>query len=239
MMAAALLACGCEEDPEAPAGAAEAVQEQVAEANEAIAEATRDLPEDMGERACFFLTEELVRGALDLGTSVALTQDVGRASCTIRWEKEMTPEERRAFEEAQRRAFRELMQKAQGMVGQAIRDAMQMPTAEAQVAMNFSTRDFESAEAAARGFESAMRMLEEGISGMVGDTGEEVTFQASQDPVEGVGDQAAWSSRLKQLSVQAGEHLFFVTAELETEADANLPHAKALASAIVEALEAR
>lgn len=234
----ALLGAACDPETETPTMGEETPEAQVEAANEAIEEATAALPEHMGERACMFLTEALVRDALDLGSSVTLTQDQGRASCTVRWEKAMTPEERRAFEADRRERIQELMRNAQGMTGQAIADAMQMPSETSRVGMNFSTRDFDGASEAAAGFDQAMRLLERGVSGMVGDTDEEVTFQTSYEAVEGVGSRAAWSSGMKQLSVQAGPHLFFVTAEIETEADANLPHAKALAAAIVEALDA-
>lgn len=238
MLAMVLLAAGCDPETETPATMAEETPEVVETANEAVEAATEGLPEDMGERACAFLTEGLVRDALDLDPSIDLTQDFGRASCSVDWELQMTDEERQAFEAQRREAMQKMMaQVRSGMRAQGIADAMQMPRETARVAMNFSTRDFDSPEAAAAGFAQAMRVLEQGVSGMVGDTGEEVTFQASHEDVEGVGDQAAWSTRLKQLSVQAGDQVFFVTAEIETEADANLPHAKALASAIVAALE--
>jgi hypothetical protein len=92
----------------------------------------------------------------------------------------------------------------------------------------------ESADQAASNFDSAMRMLNKGVTG--GNEEVEVTFQADTVPVSGIGDQAVWADKLHQLSVQHGRQIMHVTVNTGDGLKADQAKARAIASDLLTEL---
>lgn len=175
---------------------------------------------------CAILDDELLRAHFDIPDGTEITRSPSQYSphplCTVSWAKPDAAE-RQAQQQA---AMMEYMQrKMQG-------EDVQMPSFRTanEVSLTLYAPPFDDAASALRSFDNAMKRLAQGITTEVND--EEYTFQADLEPVDGVGDKAAWVPRMSQLSVVSGNHIFHVGVNTGAEDDGDLETAKALAVAI-------
>lgn len=235
MLMCGLLLAGCGDDEGETPATPENLEQQLAEAREAVAEAEAEAPEPEEVNPCEVLTEELVRANLEVpeGAEVRQSRGSGPASklCTYSWDN---PD----FDEAAHR--REIMRKMrEGMrKGGAVEGIMEAAMGARQSAeVNYTHMPrLESEEAAETRFDGIVQMLERGISSDVEAMGQKqtVTIQSGFDEVEGVGDQAAWSDRLHQLTVRDGTQIFHLSVRVEDEDEANQRLTEELARAIID-----
>jgi hypothetical protein len=80
-------------------------------------------------------------------------------------------------------------------------------------------------------FDSAMRMLQEGVTGGTEET--QVTFQADVEPVDGIGDKAMWAQKLYQLSIVQGPQILHITVNSGEGREQDIAKAKAIAADIL------
>ena len=232
----AAVACGDDELEPTPA---EAIQEQVAEAQQAVAEAAEAAEPEGEPDPCETLTEAIVRSTFQVPADTAIARPDStvtvRRICTYTWRKPNAEELEAQIKAMQQERIREMMRQVRrGKVAQGLLDAAQMPSVEARVSLNFGPT-FETEEAARAGFAAMVERMEQGISRRVQtkNVDQEVTFRASFTEVEGVGDQASWAPRMKQLAVLDGTRILYINVDLELEVEDNLDHAKRLAAAIL------
>lgn len=228
---AALSLAGCDDEAETDSPAVEPATQPAATPDESASSRTTTDSSPTGAAACAVFTEALVRDALELGPDVELTQNESRSHCSYSWEPDMSDEERAELERIRTERARQLMKKLGS--GNPIGTAVEMPSATDRVVMHFSVRDPQSVEEAIAAFEGDIVTDREMT--MLDENGEETSFVESSERIEGVGDRAAWLSRERSFMVldEGRAEVFYVGAEIEADADANLPHAKALANALL------
>ncbi len=224
-----LITCGGEQQTAAPKPGD--VESQVAEGRQKIEAAKAEHPSEIKLDPCKILTADLLQAHFEVGEDLNLRshQDSPNPLCSAEWEKPNAEELRSGF---QKQMSDYLTAKAQGK-------DVKMPRMrlENEVSLTLSGRNFESSAQAAESFRSAMKKLNEGISGGSGKS--KFTFQADTTPVPDVGDQAEWSPKMHQISVQSGRHIFHVTVKTHEDPADDLPKAKELASAIATELPTR
>lgn len=235
-VAGAVCIHACGDDEPASTATAE-VEQQLEEANEALAQASEQ-PVEGEPDPCALLTEAVIRRTFELAADTEITQRVmerPRRMCTYVWEKPNAEEIRAEIQKVQQERIREMMQKVRrGKVADGLVGTIGMPTTTASVHLNFGG-PFESAEQARTAFDEGLRILQQGTSREVKTKNlrDTVTFQADHTAVAGVADQAAWTPRINQLSVLDGATVFHLSVELEVETDDNLDAAKRLAAALL------
>lgn len=246
ILVALLSACGDDDTDTAAPGAT---------AEPAAAEPTAEAPEqDEEPDPCALLTEAVIRSTFEVpeGTTIdhPPSRNPVRPVCTYSWEKPNAEEIRAEIQQQQQDRVREMMKQARrGKMGQGMLDmAMDMPKMSNRVSLNYGDAS-ETPEEARSKFDSAMRMMQRGMTqrvevdeDMPGTTkavrdrvdGQEITFQADSTPVEGLGDDARWLPRMNELAVLDGNEILFLTVEMDTDRDVNLEQAKRLAEALLD-----
>ncbi|MFW6049762.1 MAG: hypothetical protein ACODAU_01235 [Myxococcota bacterium] len=234
---------GCEEeepDEASPAEASTAAAEARDETDLATeaAETEGDPPDP-----CKVLSETLVRETLDVPEEAKLDQrrfDIRHPMCSYGWEKPDADELRAEVEEKQQERKREMMKRMQEGKGiQGLLDmATDMPSLESKVSLTLAAFDPKDEASAEKRFEGIVRTMNRGVKQKVEAAGseQEVELKTTTEPVDGVGDQAAWGERLSQLSVRSGTRIFHVSAEVGATPEENLEAAKKLAAAVVDQL---
>lgn len=172
---------------------------------------------------CEILDDALVSAHFEVPADVEITRSPSKYSphplCTVSWPKPDAAE----IQAQMGAAMSEYMTKK--MRGEDVERPAFRTTDEISLTLNDPPS--ETPELARAHFESAMRRLSEGISSS--HQGVEVTFQADLTPVSGVGDQALWAPKLRQLSVVDDTRIFHVTVNTGGEPEAELAKAKAVA----------
>ncbi len=234
-MAVGLGLAGCGDDGDAATAAPGTVEERLAEAREAVAEARAEQPE-ASVNPCEVLTEATIRANVTVPEGAEITQRRGSGHatklCTYTWEDPDFDREAHTRELMKRMAER--MRK--GGTAEGILEAAAGARAGGEVSITHEP-SAEDEESARRMFDGAMERLNRGASHEVEAGGKttKVTFQFSTEPVTGVGDQAHWSPRMQQLSVRNGATIFHLVVKVEDEPAQNLELAKAIARAIIGA----
>jgi hypothetical protein len=100
--------------------------------------------------------------------------------------------------------------------------------------ITFHGVDFPSTDEALRGFDQMVQRLSEGVSSGAGS--ERFEFQAGFEPSDGIGERAAWSEKLRQVSVVSGTRLFHVSLNTGGERSADRARAEEIARRIAAAL---
>jgi hypothetical protein len=229
ILIATTLACGGADDSASSAAAtAEGVEREIAEA---VEERTgRRFEPSTDTTPCQILDDALLRPAFDLAADVEITRSPSRHSphplCTVSWPKPNAAE----LEAEQGARMMEYMQKK--MAGEDV----EMPSFRTtnEVSLTLYEPAFDDGRAARSGFDSAMKRLSDGVTGSHEDV--EITFQADLVPVAGVGDDARWAAKMRQLSVVDDRRIFHLTVNTGAEHDAELDTAKGLARQVAEAL---
>lgn len=222
ILVAAALACGGSDDRTPPAD----VEREIADA---VADATGAAP-STDSTPCEILDDELLRAALDVPADAEISRSPSRHAphplCTVTWPKP------NAAEIDEQRAARMM----EAMQARLRGEEVEMPSFRTQdeVSLTLYEPPFDDPAAARAAFESAMRSLAGGITGSHEDV--EVTFQADLVPVEGVGDEAMWAAKLRQLSVVDGTRIFHVGVNTGAEPDAELETAKEVARRVAAEL---
>lgn len=220
---ALLLACGGKEEPES---IVEPVDAGVREATAGAAKSRDKATED----PCAILAGPVIRAEFGLDAATEIQHEPSKYSphplCTARWQKPNAAE----LEQQSQAAMQEYMKKK--MRGEEARMPSFRTTDE--VTLTLYKGAFDSEAAAQQAFDSAMAVLNQGITGGSGDV--EVKFQADTVPVEGIGDKAMWAEKMRQLSVVSGRRIFHLSVKTTGEAADELAHARHLAPLVAEAL---
>ena len=104
-----------------------------------------------------------------------------------------------------------------------------------KVSLTLSKNSFDSRSGAVSAFDSALRVLSEGMT-IETDRGTTKTPTYEYESVDGIGEKAAWVPRLNQLSVATSSRLFHVSVDVSGGSDVDLAKAKELASDLAESL---
>lgn len=224
-----MLVAGCGRTEKAENRTAD-IKEQTAQSLKKIEKAKKAHPAEVKVDPCKLLTADLIHAHFDTGKAEVKFKsdlDIANPICTAKWKKPNAAE----IEKKMQSAMMDYVQ------AQAQGKKVPMPDMRTndEVSLTISGSRFETAAAAASDFQSAMKSLNQGVSASSG--GQTFTFQAHTTPVEGVGDQAQWSAKMHQLSVQSGNHIFHVTVRMHSDAAKDLPKAKELATAVAGNLD--
>lgn len=191
---------------------------------------------------CALLTEAVLRSTFEIPDATELenrpSTNARRASCAYTWDKPNAEELRVEIARLRAERMQEMMAgAARGERGQNIADLMDLPSANNRVSLNFAPSS-ESAEAARAQFVAGGERLAAGITRSleVDDDaeGESVTFQASFETVDGVGDAARWTPRLDQLAVLHGTQTLYINVGMDADKAVNLERATQLAHALID-----
>jgi hypothetical protein len=179
---------------------------------------------------CEILDDELIGRHFDIA-GVEIERSPSRYSrhplCTASWPKP------NAAEIEERRAEQMADYTTRKMRGEDV----EMPSFRTtnEVSLTISEDAFESQEQARAAFDSAMRVMSEGMS--VGtEAGSVETPRYELEPVEGVGEKAMWAPELRQLSVVTTDRIFHVGVQTDGDLDEELLKAKEIAREIAEVL---
>lgn len=197
--------------------------------------------------SCAVLTETLVRRTFDLSDKVKLERGKSTGAdqvCAYQWDKPNADKLRAELHKKEQEHVKQMMKQLHsGKMGQGLTEmAKEVPTVKSQVSLILSNFHFDSKDNARTSFQSSMKKLNDGIKrevsvpGKKGKHEEVVAFRLQNVPVKGVGDLAAWSPKIDQLTVLDGKRIFHVRANIHTDADENLVEAKKLAQAVIDAL---
>lgn len=104
-----------------------------------------------------------------------------------------------------------------------------------KVSLTLSKNPFENRSDAVSEFDSALRILSEGMT-IETERGTRKTSTYEYEPVDGVGEKAAWVPRMNQLSVATSSRIFHVSVDVSGGSDSDLVKAKELAHELAESL---
>ncbi|MFW5920238.1 MAG: hypothetical protein ACOCUS_00260 [Polyangiales bacterium] len=238
--ALAVAIAGCNEEEQDASGAADEITRTV---EDPVKEAAGEDAESEAPDSCEVLTEEIVRERFDIAADVEVKQsvfDVVHHTCTYRWDKPNAEEQRAKIEKQQQERVNKMMKDMRkGKKVQGIMDlATDMPRVENEVSLTLTNFDFDSASAAKKRFEQNVEMLGKGVKRKVKtkNIDEDVEIKAESEPVEGIGDGAAWNERLNELMLVQGTRLFNVVVNIHEDRDKNRELAKKLAERVIEEL---
>lgn len=224
----ALAACGTPESQSQTQGQSQSqgVEERIAEevARHTGAEPSRDTT------PCEILDDALIHRHFEIGDaeiSRSLSQYSPHPLCTASW-----PKPNAAEIEAQRAEvmMERMMRRMQG-------EEVETPSLRSrdEVSLTISKDRFASRQQALAAFDSAMRILSEGMT-VETSAGAVDSPRYDIEPVTGVGEKAMWAPKLHQLSVATAHHVFHVGVRTEGGLDVELEKAKELAREIAAAL---
>lgn len=203
--------------------------------SEALSEAKKEVEKARRERGkaeidpCTVLDEKLVRSHLDVGeaaVSFRLSSSTRHPLCAASWPK---PDAEQIKRDMQAKMTEYMTAAARG-------EKVDMPSfkLENEVSLTLNSPSFASAEEAAGAYDSAMRLLEQGVRDK-NNPDAPPQFQYETHSVAGVGDRASWAPGLNQISVQSGRHVFHVRVAVG-DRQVNQETAKAMASEIAAKL---
>ncbi len=178
------------------------------------------------EDPCALLSAELLRTEFGLEQGAEFSHEPSKYSphplCTASWQGPDAAE----IEAKSQAAMQEYLQKK--MRGEEAK----IPSFRTrnEVTLTLYQGPFASEAEAQQAFTSAMAVLNKGIKGSSGSV--EVEFQADTVAVDGVGDEAQWAERMRQLSVLSGRRIFHLGVRTTGESDVDLAHARQLARAV-------
>jgi hypothetical protein len=164
-------------------------------------------------------------GVPEEGVTTERGEVPGNSFCSYKWKKV----DGEAIEERNRAAMMKGLQS-----GGNFMDALTSERSEGELFITFHGQTFGSTAEAVQAFDAMVDRLTSGISATVGD--DTAVFQASFDPSEGIGAKAAWSDKLRQLSVVSGTHLYHVKLHNDADPRVDRAGAEAMARTIAAAL---
>ncbi len=189
-------------------------------------ESSHEVPAD----PCSILTQDFISDHFKL-EGQELRIEPGRSSTTLNckasWQK--------ADSEERTKQLPKMLEEYMAARSRGEKPKMPMIKIENMLYLTFYGKPFESPERADAAFRTMIGNLREGITAEaeVGGEKKKATFRATYDSkVEGVGDQAAWSSMLSQLSVQQGRTIFHIAVDVSDSDDENREKAADLATQI-------
>lgn len=243
LLFAVLLSC----DDDSPAGKApptpaEIEQRVKAEVEEEKKRLGLDTDSDFPD-PCGFVTAAEVRVLAQVPRTSMINAAPGHVAknlCAYTWEKPNAEALRAANAEAQRKAMMAAMKditKKGAKPSETIMDAVNQgepPTGSVSISVpQFRINDPAHAK---QTYEATLKRMEKGISRTATTkTGDHtVTLQRSYEPVEGVGDAAAWSAKARQLAVRSGATVLYVDVHVTNDDAANFALAKKVALKAIE-----
>lgn len=228
LITAATACGGSDESATSDLSTPEGIERQIAEAVEA--ETGRPFEASTDTTPCEILDDALLRGAFGLAADVEITRSPSQRSphplCTASWPKPNAAE----LEAGQGARMMEYMQRK--VAGEDV----EMPSFRTtdEVSLTLYEPAFDNPRAARASFAAAMKQLSDGVTASHQDV--EMTFQADLTPVAGVGEEAMWAAKLRQLSVVDGNRIFHLTVNTGAELDVERDRAKEIARRVAEAL---
>lgn len=175
---------------------------------------------------CAILTKDFLSKFFDLDTAT-LKHTPSKYSpyplCTVTWPKPNAAEIEANFKEK----YAEYIQAK--LSGQEV-EKPEMKTS-CEISLTIYTPRFDNVSSAGSSFDSAMRILKKGTT--VDVKGEKYTTSGREvEPVEGIGNKAAWVPSLNQMSVHSGHFIFHVSANIGKDTEDNKTKAFKLANAL-------
>lgn len=196
--------------------------------NETTQAALTEIQED--PEPCAILTRDFLSRFFDLDTAT-LNHTPSKYSpyplCTVSWPKPNAAEIEEHFKASYGDYLKAKMQ------GKDV-EKPEMKTSY-EVSLTIYTPRFDDVSSAGSSFDSAMRVLEKGTT--VDVKGEKYTTKGRDiEPVEGIGNKAAWVPSLSQMSVHSGHFIFHVSANVDKDPEVNKARTRELADALTNIL---
>lgn len=180
-----------------------------------------------GKKPCDLLTKALVSTTFGVDQGILTQEPYGDTMCTYRWQKSNAEEIDKRNEEIMSEHFTKKMEALkQGKT-------LKRPNLEnSSATVTLTLVQLKDASRAEASFAAMIKTAAEGFTGE--HEGTKATFRIIYDQeIEGVGDQAAWSSKSKQLSLRSGGSFLHVLVDVHAEAEANLADAKKIAQQLL------
>lgn len=198
-------------------------------------------------KPCDYINEKMVRETFGVGDDFEITMNDSYGTCSFQWDG-LTEAERTAADEEATSAML-------SAIGSGNINISDLQKGYFNVSLNFTTAQITDAAGAARTFETINERMTKGIKvsadqvkektkgTSVSDEavdkiiGDGVTFKGGErKDIDGVGDEAVWDTKLKQLTVLAGTDIFFVGSNAGGDAELSVEKAKELANKIIDKL---
>ncbi len=176
-----------------------------------------------GYDPCGILSEKLIRSHFDIGDAELASRSSVQSrysTCIVSW----PAPDHEALEEAYKQAIIEYTQaKGRG-------EDVEMPASPAthrEVTVTVPNKRFDSPEQAQSALDTALDIMKNGLK--TRPKTEEQRAKVIIEPVDGLGDKAAWSVRGNQISVANGRGLFHLAVKVYDDPDENRDKAIELA----------
>lgn len=223
LLSVSLAACSepASQDP-TEAVSSEAVADEVAEATGA-APSTDSTP-------CEVLSDELLTKHFDLSSAEVKKTPSKRAPhpfCKASWKKPNAAE----IEEERKQAMMEYMRKK--LSGEEVKRPSLRTTS--SVTLTLAKEAYGERQATLSAFDRAMRVLSEGMT-VETDAGSTRTPTYDYEPVDGIGEKAAWVPGMHQLSVATAHRIFHVAVRIDGGLSAERERAKEVARDVAQRL---
>lgn len=210
-----LTACGGSDTPE---GAAKS-------ADKAAKKASKDAP-----AACDLVDAAMIKTGLAIAGEVTKDADQYGNSCSFTWQFPDTEAREEAFSKAIMERAKKVMAARES--GEEV-PPMPMPVTEGSLFLNLTA--MADTQAATSLFASNIKTLREGVTGQTDEV--KATFKIDYNKlVEGVGNQAAWSDKQRQLYVQQDNLFLYLTLQNGGSAEEDLASAKQLMAEVLKKL---
>jgi hypothetical protein len=148
----------------------------------------------------------------------------GNVTCSYKWKKA----DWQAIEERNRAAMMKALTSGRGTSG------LSPERSEAELFITFHGTTFKSSAEAVQAFDAMVERLTRGVSSGAGEA--KFEMKATFDPSQGLGEKAAWSNELRQVSVVSGTRLYHVRVRMADDAQADRAPAEAVARKIATSL---
>lgn len=198
----------------------------VENAKKKAATAVKKSNKNAEKNACDYISADMIATALEVSKEVINEKGFEYSACTFTWEKPNQAEIDKR-NEALMAEYSTKMMEALKKGEKLKRPKME----ESIVRIVLASRGFKSADLASRAFDSLTKAPKE-VSAEK--DGQKFSYKIVYDhQVEGIGDKAAWSDKMNQLSFLLGDTMLHLTVDKSLDDAENLASATALAKMII------
>jgi hypothetical protein len=202
------------------------------------ADARRRLSDPPPIDPCSVLTQKVVDAHFPAAHATGETGRYAKNMCKYAWDKPNKAE----IEKKNQARIQEVMKEKMAAMraGKKVKAGAgwtQLST-QNEVWLSVPQVEMKSKEQAKSSFESAVKVINDGITRDVkakGLKGTKVTFQAKTEDVAGVGDKAVWSPKLRELGVLDGDRFFWLGVKVHGDGAKDRAEAIKLAKRILGA----
>jgi len=179
---------------------------------------------------CDLLTPEILAAEFNIDASVLEAKPFGKTMCTYNWPKPNQAE----IDQRNEALMAEFLPKRLQAMKRG--ETLVQPTMEnSYVNISLTVVDMKDDARASTAFSKMIETMAAGVSAEK--DGEKATFRMNYDQaIDDIGDQAAWTSKGKQLSFRVGSVFLHVMVDQSQDSAQNLRTAKSLAKRIIASI---